>query len=626
VSSVTNFALGIYVVRTLGAVQFGAFGLAYVTYGFALSASRGLATDPLMVRFSGTDVQTWRRAVAKCTGTATCVGLAVGALVLTAAAVLSGPARAAFFALGLTLPGLLLQDSWRYSFFALGRGGQAFLNDSVWAVTLVPALVLLKRSGHAEVFWFVLAWGITGAIGAAVGPLQARVIPKLAGVWSWVSRHRDLGPRYLVEGISTTGATQLRTYAIGLILGLAAIGSVGAVSTLFGPVTIVFFGMSLVTIPEAARVLRRSPRHLPLFCLLVSGGLSAAAVIWGIALLVAVPRGFGSWLLGPIWRSTYPLIVPWMLFVIGQGIGLGVGTGLHALGAAKRSLRLAVFCAVLNVAGAIAGALKAGAVGTVWGIAVAAWIGAVFGWRQLSAAHREFGCASGRLPQGGTASGPSVLRGPARQFQRLRMHATAVKRLLATAALAVAAVTGWMLVHHVSGAQQTVGTQATATGRAPVVAPASAPVTARTLKPVSTVSFDPYGAQGASMKPVPLPVDTRPTTAWHTDWYTTAHFGNLKPGTGLLLDMGRTVTISGVRLLLGSAPGADFQLRVGAAASSLDDLPTVTNATDAGGRVDLQLTKPAHGRYLLIWFTNLSRDTSGAFQASIYGVSVEGWT
>lgn len=45
-----------------------AFALAYVTYGFALNAPRGLATDPLLVRFSGTDIPTWRRAVTKCTG------------------------------------------------------------------------------------------------------------------------------------------------------------------------------------------------------------------------------------------------------------------------------------------------------------------------------------------------------------------------------------------------------------------------------------------------------------------------------------------------------------------------------------------------------------------------------
>src|SRR5215813_7175836 len=111
-SSLTNFAVGIYVVHTLGAVQFGAFSLAYVSYGFALNASRGLATDPLMVRFSGTDVPTWRRAVARCTGTATTVGLVGGVVVLGVAALFSGTARYAFFALGLTLPGLMLQDSW----------------------------------------------------------------------------------------------------------------------------------------------------------------------------------------------------------------------------------------------------------------------------------------------------------------------------------------------------------------------------------------------------------------------------------------------------------------------------------------------------------------------------------
>ena len=55
-SSISNFAVNIYIARTLGAVQYGAFGLAYVTYGFALNASRGLATDPLLVRFSGTHV------------------------------------------------------------------------------------------------------------------------------------------------------------------------------------------------------------------------------------------------------------------------------------------------------------------------------------------------------------------------------------------------------------------------------------------------------------------------------------------------------------------------------------------------------------------------------------------
>jgi hypothetical protein len=162
-------------------------------------------------------------------------------------------------------------------------------------------------------------------------------------------------------------------------------------ATLFGPMTILFLGMSLVAIPEAARVLRRSPRHLPLFCLAITGGLSVAGLAWGAFLLVAVPRGFGSGLLGPIWRSTYPLVLPQMLFVVGQGVGFGVGTGLHALGAARRSLRLAVFNSVLFVIGSLVGAVAAGTAGTVWGAAASQWISAVYGWWLLRAAMQEVG-------------------------------------------------------------------------------------------------------------------------------------------------------------------------------------------------------------------------------------------
>lgn len=389
VSSLTNFAVGIYVVRTLGAAQFGAFSLAYVTYGFALNASRGLATDPLMVRFSGTDLPTWRRAAAKCTGTAVVVGLATGALVLGAAAVLTGTAAAGFLALGLTLPGLMLQDGWRFSFFALGRGGHAFLNDMVWAAILLPALVLLRATGHADVFWFTFAWGATGAAAAAIGPLQARVLPNPAGAWEWISSHRDLGVPYLLEGTSSNALNQVRGYGVALILGLAAVGYVQASVTLMGPMTILFLGMGLVTIPEAARVLRRSPRHLPLFCLLVSAGLAVAGLAWGIVLLVAVPRGMGNGVLGPVWRPAYPLVVPQMLWVMGQGVGSGAGIGLHALGAARRSLRLVLVMVTLTSAFTLAGAWMAGVVGTVIGMAVGGWLGSLLSWWQFREALRE---------------------------------------------------------------------------------------------------------------------------------------------------------------------------------------------------------------------------------------------
>ena len=311
--------------------------LAYVTYGFVLNASRGLATDPLLVRFSGTDIPTWRRAITRCTGTAFTVGLTGGAIILAIAALLSGTTRMAFLALGLTLPALTLQDSWRYSFFALGRGGQAFLNDTMWPVVLIPILVLLRKTGHANVFWFVFAWGAAAAVAAAIGHLQARTAPRLSGAWEWLHRHRDLGPRYMAEGTASSAAGQLFNYGVGVILGLAAVGYVQAANTLMGPFMVIYFGMGLVALPRRPGFLRRSLRRFPLFCLLLGGGLAILALAWGVILLVALPRGLGHLILGNIWKPTYPLLLPVTIHGIGSCLRTGASTGLHALAAAQRA-------------------------------------------------------------------------------------------------------------------------------------------------------------------------------------------------------------------------------------------------------------------------------------------------
>ena len=390
-SSLTNFLLSIYVARTLGAAQFGAFSLAYVTYGFAINASRGLSIEPLLIRFSGTNLPIWRRAAAGSTGTALLVGLVTGACALVAGPLVGGTTGLAFLALGLTLPGLMLQDSWRYAFFALGRGQHAFINDTVWAVVLLPSLVFLQMSGHANVFWFVLVWGMAAAVGAAIGPLQARVVPNLAGATKWLVRHRDLGPRYLAENTAGNAADTLRSYTTSIILGLAAVGYIQAAGVLMGPFKIIFFGVSLITIPEAARLLRRSPRHLPVFCAAISTVLTLMALAWGAVLLVAMPRGLGHLMLGSLWRPTYPLVLPATLFVMSTCANTGALVGLHALGAARRSLRAVIVTSMLLVAGAVVGALAGGTLGTMVYVAAVSWFGTLVSWWHLRQALHESG-------------------------------------------------------------------------------------------------------------------------------------------------------------------------------------------------------------------------------------------
>jgi hypothetical protein len=154
------------------------------------------------------------------------------------------------------------------------------------------------------------------------------------------------------------------------------------------------------------------------------------------------------------------------------------------------------------------------------------------------------------------------------------------------------------------------------------VAPSPAPaVPALTLTPVSAAAFGPAGGDNPQL--ARLAVDGNRATGWHTDRYTSARFGNLYPGTGLLLDMGRAVTITSVRINLGRVSGAAFELRAGAR-PALTDLPPVARAANRGGVVRLRLTTPAHGRYVLVWFTRLPADPAGTFQAGVYDIRLEG--
>ncbi len=158
----------------------------------------------------------------------------------------------------------------------------------------------------------------------------------------------------------------------------------------------------------------------------------------------------------------------------------------------------------------------------------------------------------------------------------------------------------------------------------PTPTPSATPVAAQALSPASVAAFGPAGtADGDHPEQAALALGGSPGSPWTSDWYATASFGELQSGTGLLLDMGRTVTLSSVRLRLAAAPGADLQLRVGPGAA-LAELHPVAASSGTGGTVQLNLATPAQARYVLIWFTKLPPDGVGTYQASVYQITVQG--
>jgi hypothetical protein len=142
--------------------------------------------------------------------------------------------------------------------------------------------------------------------------------------------------------------------------------------------------------------------------------------------------------------------------------------------------------------------------------------------------------------------------------------------------------------------------------------------------PPHVTSFDPLGDGAEDPGGVGLAVDDDPSTEWATDTYhSSAQFGGLKPGVGLLLDLGRPKTVRTADLLL-SAPGASLQIRAGSAPpQQASDLPVLAERDDAPNSVHLTLTRPTRARYWLVWLTSLPKIETDDYRLGVAEIALQ---
>jgi hypothetical protein len=157
-----------------------------------------------------------------------------------------------------------------------------------------------------------------------------------------------------------------------------------------------------------------------------------------------------------------------------------------------------------------------------------------------------------------------------------------------------------------------------------VATPTVAPPAWHSLGVTSAAAFGPDGlSDGDNPGLASRIVDVSTDQPWYSQWYATPEFGNLRSGTGLLLDMGETASVKSAQLALGAAPGADVQVLVGNE-PYLSGMSPVASASGVGGSVRLTATTAARGRYVLIWFTRLPPNSQGEYQVDVYGVTIDG--
>ena len=207
------------------------------------------------------------------------------------------------------------------------------------------------------------------------------------------------------------------------------------------------------------------------------------------------------------------------------------------------------------------------------------------------------------------------------------------KLALGVALLAIIALVGAFIGARLLGQDPQAGPTGSsgapqATTPAPVGAGGAIPVRADQVRIV-----DPPKGDRKELVGFEKVVDGNETTGWSTDEYNRANFGGLKPGMGVLINLGAPTKVEAVRVVV-SQQGATMELRTGTS----DPGPTSDGDAEIA-RTYTALSNPAEDhsgtvvvfavaeerqtvQYLLLWVTKLPPNGDGKFALAINEIFV----
>jgi hypothetical protein len=141
----------------------------------------------------------------------------------------------------------------------------------------------------------------------------------------------------------------------------------------------------------------------------------------------------------------------------------------------------------------------------------------------------------------------------------------------------------------------------------------------RVVPVIGALSYNPEGTGPEDPAALGNLYDGNPATLWQTEWYANRQFGNLKSGTGFVLELGQVRTV-GRLVVVTTTPGWTAQVyvadHVGPDVTSWGQ--PVAVVTDTGTSMTVSWAR-TRGSYVLVWFTELGpAQQAGIGEATLY--------
>lgn len=378
VSSLTNFGVSFVVLRSASLEDFGVFSVSFAAFVLSIATVRSLVGQPaasLLPRHAEDERPALIGSAARF---AILLGVTSGTVVAIIGAVAGGELRSALWVLALSLPFLLLQDSLRFVAFATAEPKSAFLMDCAWAIGQAVSIAAVLLWTDRSIWLFVGGWALSGAIvGLAGWYLLVLRRCRDRETFGWFARTRELGVRFLLEAGLQAGAMQAVLLATAAIAGVGELGRLNGARTIFGPMTVMVLGAELFGISEGASLVNRGAFDRLGKLVSAIGVVLAVAPMLFLAVVLVLPVSFMEDLAGSSWVEIRGLFWAVAAVTAFQGIAWAYRIGLRARVDARTSLSAQVKSGPLIFVLGSAGAITAGALGSLMGVAVATAVSSV---------------------------------------------------------------------------------------------------------------------------------------------------------------------------------------------------------------------------------------------------------
>jgi hypothetical protein len=379
-NSGSNAVFAVLAARSLSVSAFGDLALGQLVYFIVIiNVVRPVGEALMVAKRSSCD-----RDVDAEFGTSVLVVFA-GSLLLASMFIVIGSAASGSLgagiwgAIGLALPGLVLQDIVRWACFAQGKFSRALVLDVIWTVAMLCVFIVLRWTDTtASAPFLMIWWGTSGLIVAAallVASPGLRVVNRIA------ERSKLLAVasrEFVYQAQLSSGLYSAVFIVLGVVGSRAEVASARGATLLFSPLGTIFGGVSISMLSQLTQTdLDASARRSLLRRL--TGGALAMVALWTLLVVVLLSLPFN--VLGDVQDGVARLVAIVIAMQVVQALLLAPTLSLKASGEMHRMRGIRVLAAVLMVAVGGTGAVLDSAALMLGGLTAAYAVSAVLIWK-----------------------------------------------------------------------------------------------------------------------------------------------------------------------------------------------------------------------------------------------------